>query len=50
MLAIPTDKGAAVFSFAIAGDGTLGEIGKNPDSKIIRSRQREVLLPLNTLR
>ncbi|NCR53851.1 MAG: LamG domain-containing protein [Microcystis aeruginosa L211-07] len=49
MLAIPTDKGAAAFSFAIAGDGTLGEIGKNPDSKIIRSRQREVLLPLNTL-
>lgn len=49
MLAIPTDKGAAVFSFAIAGDGTLGEIGKNPDSKLIRSRQREVLLPLNTL-
>ncbi|CCI08377.1 LamG-like jellyroll fold domain-containing protein [Microcystis aeruginosa] len=49
MLAIPTDKGAAVFSFAIAGDGTLGEINKNPDSKIIRSRQREVLLPLNTL-
>ncbi|MCA2505984.1 MAG: RICIN domain-containing protein [Microcystis sp. M54BS1] len=49
MLAIPTDKGAAVFSFAIAGDGTLGEINKNPDSKLIRSRQREVLLPLNTL-
>jgi len=49
MLAIPTDKGAAAFSFAIAGDGTLGEIDETPDSKIIRSRQREVLLPLNTL-
>jgi hypothetical protein len=49
MLAIPTDKGTAAFSFAIAGDGTLGEIDENPDSKIIRSRQREVLLPLNTL-
>jgi hypothetical protein len=49
MLAIPTDKGAAAFSFAIAGDGTLGEIDETPDSQIIRSRQREVLLPLNTL-
>ncbi len=49
MLAIPTDKGAAAFSFAIAGDGTLGEIDETPDSKLIRSRQREVLLPLNTL-
>ncbi|MFM6190656.1 LamG-like jellyroll fold domain-containing protein [Planktothrix sp.] len=49
MLAIPTDKGTAAFSFAIAGDGTLGEIDENPHSAIIRSRQREVLLPLNTL-
>ncbi|TRU36194.1 MAG: hypothetical protein EWV50_15480 [Microcystis aeruginosa Ma_MB_F_20061100_S20] len=49
MLAIPTDKGAAAFSFAIAGDGTLAEIDETPDSKLIRSRQREVLLPLNTL-
>jgi hypothetical protein len=49
MLTIPTDKGAAAFSFAIAGDGTLGEIDETPDSQIIRSRQREVLLPLNTL-
>jgi len=49
MLAIPTDKGTAAFSFAIAGDGTLAEIDESPDSKLIRSRQREVLLPLNTL-
>jgi len=49
MLAIPTDKGTAAFSFAIAGDGTLAEIDKTPDSTIIRSQQREVLLPLNTL-
>jgi hypothetical protein len=49
MLAIPTDKGTAAFSFAIAGDGTLAEINKTPDSTIIRSQQREVLLPLNTL-
>jgi hypothetical protein len=49
MLTIPTDKGTAAFSFAISGYGTLGEIDKTPDSQIIRSRQREVLLPLNTL-
>ncbi|MBD2483494.1 LamG domain-containing protein [Planktothrix sp. FACHB-1365] len=49
MLAVPTDQGTAAFSFAIAGDGTLGEIDDTPDSTIIRSHQREVLLPLNTL-
>lgn len=49
MLAVPTEKGTAAFSFAIAGDGTLSEIDDTPDSTIIRSRQREVLLPLNTL-
>ncbi|MEY3868423.1 MAG: hypothetical protein RLZZ338_2314 [Cyanobacteriota bacterium] len=49
MLAIPTDKGTAAFSFAIAGDGTLSEIGDTPDKTIIRNKQREILLPLNTL-
>ncbi|MEI6428051.1 MAG: LamG domain-containing protein [Pseudanabaena sp. ELA607] len=49
MLAIPTDKGTAAFSFGIAGDGTLAEIDDTPDSTVLRSRQREILLPLNTL-
>ncbi len=49
LLAIPTDKGTAAFSFAIAGDGTLAEIDATPISTIIRSQQREILLPLNTL-
>lgn len=49
MLAIPTDQATAAFSFAIASDGTLGEIDENPSTKILRSKQREVLLPLNTL-
>ncbi|VXD25903.1 LamG-like jellyroll fold domain-containing protein [Planktothrix paucivesiculata] len=49
MLAIPTNKGTAAFSFAIAGDGTLSEIDKTPDKTIIRNKQREILLPLNTL-
>ncbi|WP_323245202.1 LamG domain-containing protein, partial [Nodularia spumigena] len=49
MLAVPTDKGTAALSFAIAGDGTLAEIDETPERSIIRSRQREILLPLNTL-
>jgi hypothetical protein len=49
MVAIPTDKGAAALSFAIAGDGTLSEIDETPERTIARSRQREILLPLNTL-
>ncbi|MDB9535064.1 hypothetical protein PN451_04245 [Dolichospermum planctonicum CS-1226] len=49
MLAIPTDKGAATLNFAIAGDGTLAEIDENPDKTILRSKTREILLPLNTL-
>lgn len=49
MLAIPTDKGAATLNFAIAGDGTLAEIDETADKTIIRSKTREILLPLNTL-
>ncbi|CAD5963884.1 LamG domain-containing protein [Planktothrix agardhii] len=49
MLAIPTDKGTATLNFAIAGDGTLAEIDETPDKTIIRSKTREILLPLNTL-
>ena len=49
MLAIPTDKGAATLNFAIAGDGTLAEIDETADKTILRSKTREILLPLNTL-
>jgi hypothetical protein len=49
LLAVPTDQGAASLSFAIAGDGTLAEISDTPTQTILRSQQREVLLPLNTL-
>ncbi|OKH59771.1 hypothetical protein NIES2130_07415 [Scytonema sp. HK-05] len=49
LLAIPTEKGTAAFSFAIAGDGTLAQIDETPQTTIIRSKQKEVLLPLNTL-
>lgn len=50
MLAIPTDKGTAAFSFAISADGTLAELSEDSTTTTdIRSKQREVLLPLNTL-
>ncbi len=49
MVAIPTDRGVAALSFAIAGDGTLSAIDETPERTIARSRQREILLPLNTL-
>ena len=49
MLAIPTDKGTAAFSFAIGGDGTLAQIDETAENTILRSTQREILLPLNTL-
>jgi len=49
MLAIPTDKGTATLNFAIAGDGTLAEINKTAAKTILRSKTREILLPLNTL-
>lgn len=49
MLAIPTDQGTAALSFAIAGDGTLSQIDETPQNQVLRSTERDVLLPLNTL-
>ncbi|MEQ9372846.1 MAG: LamG-like jellyroll fold domain-containing protein [Coleofasciculus chthonoplastes F3-SA18-01] len=49
MLVIPTDKGTAALSFGIAGDGTLSQIDEQPQNDVLRSTQRDVLLPLNTL-
>lgn len=49
MLSIPTDQGVAALSFAIAGDGTLSLVTEKYDRKILRSKQKEVLLPLNVL-
>ena len=51
MLAIPTTQGnVAAISFAVAADGTLSQIDENPDStNVIRSNNRDLLLPLNTL-
>ena len=51
MLVIPTSQGnTAALSFAAAKDGTLSQISENPESsEILRSNNRNVLLPLNTL-
>ena len=50
MLVIPTDDGNTVaLSFAAAKDGTLSQISETPDLEILRSINRAVLLPLNTL-
>jgi hypothetical protein len=49
MLAIPTNDGVAALSFAIAADGTLAQIVKQPNTETLRSKEREMLLPVNLL-
>ena len=49
LLAIPTTEGIASLSFSIAKDGTLADISATPVTDILRAKQRELLLPLQTL-
>ncbi len=49
MAAGQTEAETAAISFAVAGDGTLSQIDQVPTTEILRSRNREVLLPLDTL-
>jgi hypothetical protein len=49
MLAIPTDRGVATISFALAADGALSEINREGATRIVRGAERELLLPLTTL-
>lgn len=50
MLAIPTNQGTLAFNFTVNGDGNLVQNEEtSSETKILRSQQREVLLPLNTL-
>lgn len=50
MLALPTEQGVTALSFAIAEDGTLSQISEaRPSQRTLRSEERVVLLPLNTL-
>jgi len=49
LLTVPTHKGTAAISFAIAANGTLAQIASDPLMTILRSEEREILLPLNAL-
>jgi hypothetical protein len=49
LLAVPTDRGTAALSFAIAADGTLGQIDEEPAYRLLRAEEREILLPVGTL-
>lgn len=49
MLAVPTDKGIAALSFAIAADGTLSRIAEGATANVLRATERNVALPLSSL-
>jgi hypothetical protein len=49
LLAVPTSAGAATLSFAIAADGRLAQIAGDGDDRLLRSQEREILLPLDLL-
>jgi hypothetical protein len=49
MLTVPTNKGVAALNFAIAGDGTLSTITTQGEETLLRSEEREVLLPLSVM-
>ncbi|MEG4484244.1 LamG-like jellyroll fold domain-containing protein [Microcoleus sp. D2_18a_B4] len=49
MLAVPTTQGVAALSFAIAADGTLAQIVQQRSTKTLRSKEREMLLPIDLL-
>ncbi len=49
MLAVPTDKGLAAFSFGLATDGSLSEVTQVASASVLRSDERDLMLPLDTL-
>ncbi|MEZ4302388.1 MAG: LamG domain-containing protein [Polyangiaceae bacterium] len=49
MLAVPTDKGTATWTFGLSGDGTLSDAGRVVSTGLVRSDERDLLLPLDTL-
>lgn len=48
VVAAENDQAAAV-SFAVAGDGTLAQIDRFPNTNTLRANENQVLLPLNLL-
>ena len=49
LLAVPTAAGTATLSFAIGADGRLAQIAGDSKDELLRSQEREILLPLNLL-
>ena len=49
LLAVPTATGTATLSFAIGADGRLAQIAGDSKDDLLRSQEREILLPLNLL-
>ena len=49
LLAAPTAAGTATLSFAIAADGRLAQIARDAKTEELRSRQQDILLPLDLL-
>lgn len=49
LLTVPTESGTAALSFGIAADGTLSEIAQEATRQVLRSTERTLLLPVNTL-
>ncbi|MBK6430214.1 LamG-like jellyroll fold domain-containing protein [Candidatus Amarolinea dominans] len=49
LLAVPTAAGTATLSFAIGVDGRLAQIAGDSKDELLRSQEREILLPLNLL-
>jgi hypothetical protein len=49
LLAVPTATGTATLSFAIGADGRLAQIASDSKDELLRSQEREILLPLNLL-
>lgn len=49
LLAVPTAAGTAALSFAIGADGRLAQIAADSKDELLRSQEREILLPLNLL-
>lgn len=49
LLAVPTDRGTAALNFSIAADGMLSLISNDATTTLLRSTERDLLLPVSTL-
>ncbi len=49
MLAVPTEQGVMALNFGLAADGTMAQISPDTTETLLRSKQREILLPLSVM-